>query len=166
MLLYRIDRVSLASDTNTHRIQYERLWKILMNIELTESSNLCLDCYVILMTKKLHEQQQFYQNIIGLTIIFQTQDAIGLGRDRKVFLLLKYDHSEDSHHLAVHKGSSILTFKLAGDIDQWRNKVKQYQLTLRDQLLLPAYQTGFLFIEDYEGNEICLAFDKSIPVDE
>lgn len=129
-----------------------------MTNALSESTDLCVDCYVILMTKKFTEQRQFYQNIIGLEVHFEMHDAIGLGRDRKIFLLLKKDLSEDSHHLSKHKGASIITFKVAGTIDEWRNKMVLNQLKIRDQLLLPEYQSGFLFVEDYEGNEICLVF--------
>src|SRR3990167_7363850 len=133
-----------------------------MNTELLETSKSNIEFFVILMTKNLEEQQSFYQNIIGLDVIFQTQDAVGLGHEGKEFLILKYDLSENSHHLSEHKGPSIITFQVTGSMSTWHDKIKLNGFKIRDHLILPEHKSSFLFVEDYEGNEICLSFDSLV----
>jgi len=115
-----------------------------------------VEFYVTLMTKSLLEQKKFYSELMSLDIIFESEDAIALGKEHKIFLLLKYDANENSHHLAEHKGASILTFKVPETLEYWKNKAQTNEIKIRDNLVLPQYKTSYLFLEDHEGNELCL----------
>ncbi|MEM9243251.1 MAG: VOC family protein [Pseudomonadota bacterium] len=116
------------------------------------------DFSIVLMTRHLHEQASFYQNTLGLALIFDNQDTIGLGRDKRLFVILRKDTAEDSHHLAEQKGPVIMTFKCQGDIDDTIKKIKDDGYKVRDTLKLLEHNAHYLFIEDYDGNEICLDF--------
>ena len=118
-----------------------------------------LDFLVVILTKHLSEQLSFYKDILGLELIFDNQDGCGFGKDERLFIVLKKDTSEDSHHLAEHKGPQIITFKCNGNINQCIKKFRTQDLKhsgfkVRDTLELPEHNTHYLFIEDYDGNEI------------
>lgn len=121
-----------------------------------------LDFLVVLMTKNLSNQVQFYKNVLDLKLIFDNQDTVGLGKNNRVFLVLREDKSEDSHHLSEHKGPQIITFKCQGEIEQQIEKIKKAGLRVRDTLKLPMHNTHYLFIEDYDRNEICLDFPLNV----
>ena len=117
-----------------------------------------LDFLVVLMTKNLSSQLQFYKNVLDLELIFDNQDTIGFGKNNRIFLVLREDKSEDSHHLSEHKGPQIITFKCQGNVDEYIEKIKASGFKVRDTLKLPKYNAHYLFIEDFDGNEICLDF--------
>lgn len=116
------------------------------------------DFLVVLMTKNLTEQLQFYKDLLDLNLIFDNKDTVGLGKDNRLFIVLREDISENSHHLSDQKGPQIITFKCQGDIEQYSNTIKQAGFKIRDKLLLPEYKVQYLFVEDFDGNEICLDF--------
>lgn len=117
-----------------------------------------LDFLVVLMTKNLSSQLQFYKNVLDLEQIFDNQDTVGLGKNNNIFLVLREDKSEDSHHLSEHKGPQIITFKCQGDINEYIKKIKVSGFKIRDMLKLPKHNTHYIFVEDFDGNEICLDF--------
>ena len=121
-----------------------------------------LDFLVVLMTKNLSKQVCFYKDMLGLELIFDNRDAIGLGKDKRIFIVLREDKSENSHHLSEHKGPQIMTFKCQGDVDSYIEKIRRSGFNVRDTLKLPEYNTHYLFIEDYDGNEICLDFKLTV----
>lgn len=114
------------------------------------------DFIVVLMTKNLAGQCDFYQNTLGLEMIFNNGNNIGLGSNDRAFIILKEDTSRDSHHLPENKGSQIITFKCNGDILQYIHKIKVAGFKIRDTLELNEYNLSYLFIEDFDHNEICL----------
>lgn len=116
------------------------------------------DFLVVLMTTNLSKQVQFYKDVLDLELIFDNQDTIGLGKNSRIFLVLREDKSEDSHHLSEHKGPQIITFKCKGDINEYIEKIKASGFKVRDTLKLPKHGTHYLFIEDFDGNEVCLDF--------
>lgn len=117
-----------------------------------------LDFLFVLMTKNLSNQVQFYKNVLDLELIFDNQDTIGFGKNNRLFLVLREDKSENSHHLSEHKGPQIITFKCQGDINEYIEKIKGSGFKVRDMLELPKHNTHYLFVEDFDGNEICLDF--------
>jgi len=100
--------------------------------------------------------------MLELELIFDNQDAIGLGKDKRIFIVLREDKSEKSHHLSEHKGPQIMTFKCQGDVDLYIKKIRRSGFNVRDTLKLPEYNTHYLFVEDYDGNEICLDFKLTV----
>jgi catechol 2,3-dioxygenase-like lactoylglutathione lyase family enzyme len=117
-----------------------------------------LDFLVVLMTKNLSKQIDFYKDLLGLDLIFDNQSTIGLGKDNRLFIVLREDQAEESHHSAEHKGPQIITFKCQGNANQHIEKISRSGFMVRDAVKLPEYNTHYLFIEDYDGNEICLDF--------
>lgn len=117
-----------------------------------------IDFLVILLTKNLSKQINFYKDILDLELIFDNQDTVGFGKNKRLFFVLREDASEESHHLSEHKGPQIITFKCQGDIEQYIAKIKNSGFKVRDALKLPEQNTHYLFIEDYDCNEICLDF--------
>jgi catechol-2,3-dioxygenase len=117
-----------------------------------------LDLLVVLMTQNLSRQVHFYKNILDLELIFDNQDTVGLGKNKRLFIVLREDTSENSHHSLEHKGPQIITFKCQGDVEQYIEKIKKSGFRVRDTLKLPKHNAHYLFIEDYDGNEICLDF--------
>lgn len=117
-----------------------------------------LDFLVVLMTKNLSKQVHFYKDILDLELLFDNQDTIGLGKGKRIFIVLREDKSEKSHHLSEHKGPQIITFKCQGEIDQYIEKIKSSGFKIRDTLKLPKYNIHYLFIEDFDSNEVCLDF--------
>lgn len=117
-----------------------------------------LDFLVVLLTKHFCEQMSFYKNILELDLIFENQDSCGFGKNNRIFIVLKKDASDDSHHLTEHKGPQIITFKCKGNIDEYMNKIQNSGFKVRDTLELPEHHIHYLFIEDFDGNEICLDF--------
>lgn len=120
-----------------------------------------LDFLVVLMTQNFADQKHFYKDVLETEVIFENQDTVGLGKAGKLFIVLREDQYENSHHLAEHKGSQIITFKCNGDINQYTQKIANAGFKIRDTLQLAEYHTQYLFIEDYDGNEICLDFPFS-----
>lgn len=125
---------------------------------IEHQSGVGFDFLVVLMTRNLPNQIKFYQAILELQIIFDNQDTIGLGKNGRLFIVLRLDQSENSHHLSEQKGPQILTFKCAGDSGEFIEKLKRLGYELRNIVNLPDQSTQYLFIEDYDGNEICLDF--------
>tara|TARA_R110000868_G_C10820143_1_gene758568 strand:+ start:593 stop:967 length:375 start_codon:yes stop_codon:yes gene_type:complete len=117
-----------------------------------------LDFLVVLMTNNLTSQLLFYKGVLDLELIFDNKDTIGLGKNNRIFLVLKEDKSEDSHHLSEHKGPQIITFKCKGNINEYIKKIKASGFNVRDTLELPKHNMHYLFVEDFDGNEICLDF--------
>lgn len=117
-----------------------------------------LDFLVVLMTKNLSNQVQFYKDVLDLELTFDNQDTVGLGKNNRLFIVLREDKTKDSHHLSEHKGPQIITFKCQGNIDQYIEKIKKSGFKVRDTVKIPIHNTHYLFIEDYDGNEICLDF--------
>ena len=117
-----------------------------------------LDFLVVVMTINLSKQLQFYKGMLDLEVIFDSQDTIGLGKNDRIFIILREDKSEDSHHLPEHKGPQIITFKCQGDINEYINKIRDSGFKVRDMLELPKHNMHYLFVEDFDGNEICLDF--------
>ncbi len=116
------------------------------------------DFLIVLMTKNLREQLKFYKDFLQLDHIFDNGDTQGLGRNGRLFIVLREDNSSDSHHLSHHKGPQIITFKCEGDLTEVSSNVEQAGYKVRDKLILPEYQIQYLFIEDFDANEICLDF--------
>ena len=116
------------------------------------------DFLTVIMTKNLAEQQNFYQNILGLDLIFDNTDTLGFGKDDRLFVVLRQDSSANSHHLSEHKGPQILTFKCKGNVKEYAKKIKEAGFTIRDTVTLSEHNTQYLFIEDFDCNEICLDF--------
>ena len=117
-----------------------------------------LDFVVILLTKHIPEQIGFYKDMLELELLFENQNNYGFGKDKRLFIILKKDTSEDSHHLTEQKGPQIISFKCNGNINQYMNKIQAAGFKVRDTLKLPEYNAHYLFIEDFDGNEICLDF--------
>ncbi len=117
-----------------------------------------VDFLVVLMTEHLSKQVQLYKNVLELELIFDNQDTIGLGKNNRLFLVLRQGKSENSHHLSENKGPQILTFKCEGDINQCIETMKDAGVKIRDTLKLPSHGNHYVFIEDFDGNEICLDF--------
>ena len=97
-----------------------------------QGKKMILTFLVVLMTKNLSRQVHFYKDILDLELIFDNQDTVGLGKDKRVFIVLREDNSEKSHHLSEHKGPQIITFKCQGDIDQYIKKIKNSGFKVRD----------------------------------
>ena len=116
------------------------------------------DFLMVLMTQHLAEQTHFYKDILGLELIFDKQDTVGLGRHKKLFIVLRTDKAEDSHHQTEQKGPQIMTFKCQGSLDEYTEKISRSGFKVRNQLVLAEHPLQYLFIEDFDGNEICLEF--------
>lgn len=116
------------------------------------------DCIVVLMTQKLTEQKHFYLNTLGLDLVFDNTDTIGIGRGSNLFMVIREDHSENSHHVTEQKGPVIITFKCSGKLDATLQTIADAGYKIRDTVELPEHNTQFLFVEDAESNEICLDF--------
>ena len=107
-----------------------------------------LDFLIILMTKNMSRQVSFYKDVLDLELIFDNQDTVGLGKNKRLFVVLREDKSEESHHLSEHKGPLIIAFKCQGDIDQYIGKIKQSGFRVRDTLKLLEHNAHYLFVED------------------
>lgn len=114
---------------------------------------------LVLMTKNIEKQASFYKNVLELDLLFKHNGTCGFGKNKQVFIILRNDTAEISHHLADHKGPQIINFKCQGDADHYSSKIKQAGFKIRDTLKLPEHSIHYLFTEDYDGNEICLSFD-------
>lgn len=120
-----------------------------------------VDFLVVIMTKHLQEQLKFYQDALKLEQIFNRQETVGLGKAKRLFLVLREDKNKNSHHLTEQKGPQLLTFKCRGKVDDYIARIRNLGYKIRDTLQLPEHNTHYLFIEDYDGNEICLDFPCS-----
>ncbi len=116
------------------------------------------DFLVVIMTRQLKGQLSFYQNLLDLDIVFDNGDTLGLGRGEQLYVVLREDNTADSHHLADHKGPQILTFKCDDTIENMVAKLETQNFKVRTRLPLPDYDCEYLFVEDFDGNEICLDF--------
>lgn len=114
---------------------------------------------LVLMTKNLAKQASFYKDVLELELLFEHDDTFGFGKSKQLYILLRQDTSENSHHLTEHKGPQIIAFKCQGDIEAYALKIKQAGFKIRDILKLPEHHIHYLFTEDYDGNEICLSFE-------
>lgn len=135
----------------THRHKHESLKGIIM----------ISDFLVVLMTTNLVEQVKFYKDLLQLELIFDNKDTIGLGKNGRIFIVLREDKAEDSHHLTKQKGPQIITFKCQGKLEQFNDVVKQAGYKVRDKLTIAEHNVQYLFIEDFDANEVCLDFPLS-----
>lgn len=119
------------------------------------------DFVVVLLTKNLPQQLTFYQQVLGLAQLFDNHDkhrTVGIGKEGRLFLVLREDVEENSHHLTEQKGPQILTFKCQGNVAETREKISAAGFKIRHTVELLQYHSTYLFIEDFDGNELCLDF--------
>lgn len=118
--------------------------------------------YIVLMTKNIPSQLKFYKDTLELKIIFESENAIGLGLQDQLYLILRKDSEPQSHHDSKYKGPIILTFKFSSkNQPQLMQRIKNEGYVRRGSTLLPEYQSEYHFIEDADGNEICLHFQEN-----
>lgn len=110
------------------------------------------------MTKNIIKQLKFYKDILKLDILFAHQDSYGLGMNKQLFIILREDKSIDSHHLSEHKGPVIMSFKCNDNLSTYKEIICNSGYKIRDELIKPEYNANYLFIEDHDGNELCLDF--------
>lgn len=118
------------------------------------------DFVLVLMTKNLEKQLSFYIETIGLELIFQEDGVAGLGKSEHLYIVIKYDDSIDSHHMADNKGTHIITFKCEY-INLVLDKLDQKGIKIRDRIQVLQINSDYIFIEDADGNEVCLDFNLS-----
>lgn len=121
-------------------------------------STLISNFILILMTKNLLKQREFYKDVLGLDVVFDEQNSTGYGKNGQLYIIIKEDESINSHHTTEHKGPQIITFECFGSTSEYTNKIKNAGFKVRDTLSLPAHNKHYLFVEDYDGNEVCLSF--------
>ena len=113
---------------------------------------------LVLMTKNLEEQIAFYHGTIGLDLVFHHLDSAGLGQHDQLYVILRKDTSANSHHLTEQKGPQIITFQCQGDLKRFSEKIKNAGYKIRNKLLLEEQDLEYLFVEDFDGNEVCFGF--------
>jgi catechol-2,3-dioxygenase len=113
---------------------------------------------LVLMTKNLLQQTSFYKDILNLELIFSKKNMIGLGMNKRLFIVLQEEQSENSHHLSENKGHIIISFQCDGDIKTYKERIKEHGFKIRNTLHIIEQNIHYLFAEDYDGNEICLDF--------
>lgn len=108
----------------------------------------------VLVTRKLREQFNFYQQALGLELLFDNNDTLGLGLNGQLLIVLRKETNANSHHEQENKGPIILTFQFPPtDKTDLLDKLDSLGVKLRGQ-----HQKIYYFIEDYDGNELCLDF--------
>ncbi|WP_367606754.1 VOC family protein [Legionella sp. W05-934-2] len=111
----------------------------------------------VLVTKNFKEQLTFYKEVIGLTEFFNQDNTAGLGVNNQLHIVLRIEDNPESHHLKENKGPIILTFQInSGDRDALLSRIENGGYKIRDKLELPNYGSEYIFIEDFDGNELCL----------
>ena len=113
---------------------------------------------LVLMTQHLEEQISFYHDTIGLDLIFHHSESAGLGKNDQLYLILRKDAAENSHHLTEQKGPQIITFQCLGGLEQFAKKIISAGYTVRNKLHLEEQDMQYLFAEDFDGNEVCFGF--------
>jgi len=116
------------------------------------------DCIIVIMTNNIGSQLAFYNNMLGLEIIFNRMSEIGLGIHGRLVMIIKQGVSSDSHHSPLHKGPILISFKCNQGIDDCKQILKHNNVMLRGERDVPEYNVRYLFIEDPDGNELCLRF--------
>ena len=112
---------------------------------------------VVLVTKNLEQQLTFYKDIIGLEEFFNQDNTIGLGYDNRLRIVLRAEYNPNSHHQQENKGPIIITFQVEEESkDLIMSRLVKEGHTIRDTLALPQYDSEYIFIEDVDGNELCL----------
>lgn len=117
------------------------------------------DFILVLMTRNLSKQVDFYTKILGLELLFNVKSVAGIGKNSRPFLVIKQDDSANSHHLVENKGASIITFKTSGEAGAVRDELESNGVTIRDEVKVTEIKSHYIFIEDFDGNEICLDFE-------
>lgn len=111
----------------------------------------------VLMTTNLENQKKFYTEILGLTELFCKNEVVGLGDLGQLYIVLRQETDINSHHQKENKGPIILTFQVDSvDKNTIMTRLVQGGLVIRDTLEIPEHNIDYLFIEDCDGNEICL----------
>lgn len=119
---------------------------------------------IVLVTKNLTDQTEFYTNVLDLKQLFEYDDTIGLGIGDNLCVVLRYEDTSDSHHEQENKGPIIITFRTSTDNkDKIMNRVKTGGYKIRSMVELPDYGSEYHFVEDADGNEVCLDFVSAEP---
>ena len=112
---------------------------------------------VVLVTKNLEHQFSFYKDVIGLQEFYNQDNTIGLGSDGRLHIVLKAEYNPDSHHQQENKGPIIITFQVEQEGKELiLSRLIKGGHIIRDTLSLPQYGSEYIFIEDVDGNELCL----------
>lgn len=112
---------------------------------------------VVLVTKNLEEQLHFYKSVIGLDEFFNQDNVIGLGCGKSLHIVLRFEDNPNSHHQQENKGPIIISFQVGEESkDLIMSRLVEGGHTIRDTLSLPQYDSEYIFIEDVDGNELCL----------
>lgn len=120
------------------------------------------DLQLVIMTKNIEGQLKFYKSFLGLNVLFQEENAVGLGINEKLHVILRQDTQEQSHHLDEQKGPVIMTFSVDDEyaLSDFKNLIHMSQYKLRNELIIEEYSVYYLFIEDHDQNEVCLSFNR------
>lgn len=115
----------------------------------------------VLVTHQLSKQLAFYTETLGLNLLFDNGDTLGLGIDSTLCIVLRRETNPNSHHQKENKGPIIMTFQMdIKDKTDVLQRLRTGGYTLRSMLELPEHNTEYHFIEDADGNELCLDFRK------
>lgn len=116
------------------------------------------DCIIVIMTNNISSQLKFYEEFIGLKVVFNRVSEIGLGLHDRLIMIIKQGVSDDTHHSPLHKGPILISFKCLISIDECKNNLIRLNMKVRGERDIPEHGVHYLFIEDPDGNELCLRF--------
>jgi len=72
-------------------------------------------------------------------------------------IVLKAEYNPDSNHQQENKGHIIITFQVEQEVKELiLSRLIKEGHKIRDTLSLPQHGSEYIFIEDIDGNELCL----------
>jgi len=116
----------------------------------------------VLLTNNLEKQKTFYKEVIGLSEFYHQDNTVGLGVDNNLYIVLRIEDNPVSHHQQENKGPVIITFQVDSQSKEAiMSRIEKGGYKYRDRLTLPQYGSEYIFIEDVDGNELCLDVKRS-----
>ncbi|RUR14898.1 VOC family protein [Legionella sp. km535] len=115
----------------------------------------------VLITNNLDKQKTFYKEVIGLNELFHHDNTVGLGVEDRLYIVLRVEDNPESHHKQENKGPVIITFPVDSQSKEMiMSRIENGGYKHRDTLTLSQYGSEYIFIEDADGNELCLDVRK------
>lgn len=96
---------------------------------------------------QFREAEKVYTEVLGLKELFNHEQAIGLGNQDQLYIVLRQETNVNSHHQQENKGPIILTFQVAfEDKNSILTRVTQGGYVVRNSLQIKEHNIDYVFI--------------------
>lgn len=114
-----------------------------------------------IVTDNLERAMSFYRNVLRIPLSHYIENIVAIFDSKGFQFQIYQEHDKNNHHInSDSKGRIIIGFNVLQPLDGIKKSLKKQNVKIRDHIYVPI---EMLFIEDYDGNEVCLTKSQRLP---